>query len=127
VCAFLGFLDERGSLSGEPLEHLEHAVQALCDEFHPRARDSSQWGLAQSMIMQMQAEGLDPSAPGALDAWMADFNARPRAQRDQVIGPAADHMIQSAQLPPVVGPHAPKQQRAQRRKAQRTARKRNRR
>src|SRR4051794_11434494 len=127
VCAFLGFLDERGSLSGEPLEHLEHAVQALRDEFHTRARDNSQWGLAKSMIMQMQAEGLDPSAPGALDAWMADFNARPRTQRDQVIGSTADHIIQSAQLPPVVGPHAPKQQRAQRRKAQRTARKRNRR
>src|SRR3954452_12198530 len=127
VCAFLGFLDERGSLSGEPLEHLEHAVQALRDEFHTRARDNSHWGLAKSMIMQMHAEGLDPSAPGALDAWMADFNARPRTQRDQVIGSAADHIIQSAQLPPVVRPHAPKQQRAQRRKAQRTARKRNRR
>jgi hypothetical protein len=127
VCAFLGFLDERGSLSGEPLEHLEHAVQALRDEFHPRARDNSQWGLAKSMIMQMQAEGVDPSAPGALDAWMADFNARPRAQRDAIIDSTADRMIQSAQPRPVVGPHAPQQQRAQRRKAQRTARKRNRR
>jgi hypothetical protein len=127
VCAFLGFLDERGSLSGEPLEHLEHAVQALRDEFHTRARDNSQWGLAKSMIMRMQAEGVDPSAPGALDAWMADFNARPRAQRDAIIDSTADHMIQSAQPRPVVGPHAPQQQRAERRKAQRTARKRNRR
>src|SRR4051794_4444388 len=89
VCALLGFLEERGSLSGEPLEHLEHAVQALRDEFHTRARDNAQWGLAKSMIMQMQAEGVDPSAPGALDAWLADFNARPRAQRDQVSGSAA--------------------------------------
>lgn len=127
VRAFLGFLDARGSLSGEPLEHLEHAVQALRDEFHTRARDDSHWGLAKSMVMQMQAEGIDPSAPGALGAWMADFNARPRAQRDQVIGSAADHMIQSPRPRPVAGPHAPKQQRAQRRKSQGTARKRNRR
>jgi hypothetical protein len=127
VCAFLGFLDARGSLSGEPLEQLEQGCEALRDEFHARARDSSQWGLAKAMVMQMLAEGVDPSAPGALDAWMADFNTRPRAQRDTIVGPAADRMTHGAGLRPVAGPHPPKQQRAERRKAQRTARKRNRR
>jgi hypothetical protein len=127
VCALLGFLEARGSLSGEPLEQLEQGCEALRDEFHAHARDSSQWGPAKSMIMQMLAEGVDPSAPGALDAWMADFNARPREQRDAIVGPAADRMTHGAGLRPVAGPHTPKQQRAQRRKAQRTARKRNRR
>jgi hypothetical protein len=127
VCAFLGFLRARGSLSGEPLKQLEQACVELSDEFYERARDSSQWGLAKSMVMNMQAEGIDPSAPGALDAWMSDFNARPREQRDAIIGPAADRMAQAAGLPPATGPHEPKQQRAQHRKAQRAARKRNRR
>jgi hypothetical protein len=68
----------------------------------------------------MQADGVDPSAAGALDAWMADFNARPREQRDAIIGPAADRMARAA------GARDPKQK-AQRRKAQRQARKRNRR
>jgi hypothetical protein len=121
VRAFLGFLDERGSLAGDPLEELEHALGELRDEFHQRARDSTHWGIAKSMIMQMRTEGLDPSAPGALDTWITDFNTRPHQQRDQIIGPAADRMAHAA------GPRAPKPQRAQQRKAQRTARKRNRR
>jgi hypothetical protein len=119
VRAFLGFLDARGSLSGEPLEQLEHACEELREEFQAQAHDSSHWGLAKSMVMQMQIEGIDPSAAGALDAWMADFNARPREQRDAIIGPVADRMVSAA------GAHAPKHK-TQRRKAQRQARKRNR-
>ena len=125
VRAFLAFLRERGSLSGDPLEQLEQACEELRDEFQQAAGDSSHWGLAKSMVMQMQAEGIDPSAAGAFDAWMADFNARPREQRDAIIGPAADRMARAAGFS-TGGPRAPKQK-AQRRKAQRQARKRNRR
>jgi len=78
------------------------------------------------MVMQMQAEGIDPSAAGALEAWMTDFNARPHEQRDAIIGPAADRMARAAGLPSAAEARAPKQK-AQRRKAQRQARKRNRR
>ena len=126
ISAFLAFLDARGSLSGEPLEQLEEACESLRDEFEERARDSGHWGLAKSMVMQMQAEGIDPSAAGALEAWMADFNARPREQRNAIIGPAADRMGRAAGLPSAAEARAPKQK-AQRRKAQRRARKRNRR
>ena len=63
VRAFLGFLDARGSLSGEPLQQLAQACEQLRDEFHDRARDSSHWGLAKSMVMTMQTEGIDPTAP----------------------------------------------------------------
>ncbi|MGH2716881.1 MAG: hypothetical protein ACRDM7_23925 [Thermoleophilaceae bacterium] len=125
--AFLGFLEERGSLTGEPLEQLEHALDELRDEFCQRARDRTHWGLAKSMVMQMHAEGLDPSAPGALDTWITDFNTRPLGQRDQIIGPAADRMAHAAGLRSAAAPRAPKQQRAQQRKAQRAARKHNRR
>jgi hypothetical protein len=93
VRAFLGFLDARGSLSGASLEELEQACETLEDEFDERARDSSHWGLAKSLVTRMQAEGVDPSAPG---------------------------------LSAGAGSRAPKQ-RAERRKAQRAARKRNRR
>ena len=78
------------------------------------------------MFMHMQADGVDPSAPGALDAWIEDFNGRPREQRDALIGPAADRMARAAGLPSAGGARAPKQK-AQRRKAQRQARKHNRR
>jgi hypothetical protein len=69
------------------------------------------------MFMQMQADGVDPSAPGALDAWIEDFNARPREQRDTLVGPAADRVAHVAGLPSTGGARAPKPK-AQRRKAQ---------
>ena len=66
--------------------------------------------------MQMRAEGVDPMEPGALDEWMAKFNARPLEARDKVLAPS---------LP------RPAPRTAQRRKEQRrstkAARKRNRR
>ena len=99
VRAFLQFLDARGSLSGEPLEQLGQGCEELSAEFHDRARDYPHWGLAKSMVMTMQAEGIDPTAPGALDAWMTDFNARPHEQRDAIIGPATNRMAQAAGLP----------------------------
>ncbi len=126
VRAFLIFLAVRGSLSGEPLEQLEEACEELRDEFLECAHDGSNWGLAKSMLAQMQAEGIDPSAPGALDAWIEDFNARPYQQRDALLGPAADRMVRASGLPSAAATRAPKQK-AQRRKAQRRARKRNRR
>ena len=126
VRAFLTFLSVRGSLSGEPLEQLEDACEELRDEFLESAHDGSNWGLGKSILAHMQAEGIDPSAPGALDAWIEDFNARPHEQRDALIGPAADRMVRDAGLPSAAGALAPKQK-AQRRKAQRQARKRNRR
>ena len=58
---------------------------------------------------------------------MADFNARPREERDAIIGPAADRMARAAGLPSATGAPTPKQHKSQRRKAQRQARKRNRR
>ena len=80
------------------------------------------WGLAKSMVMQMQAEGIDPSAPGALDAWIEDFNARaPRSSGTRSIGPAAERMARAARLASTAGARAPKQK-AQRRKAQRQVR-----
>lgn len=100
------------------------ACETLREEFRERTRDSSEWDPAKAMVMQMLAEGVDPGAPGALDAWTTDFNARPREQRDAIVGPAADRMADSAGRRPAGGSPAPKQ-RAQRRKAERTARKRN--
>ncbi len=84
------------------------------------------------MFMRMQTDGVDPSQPGAIDAWMDDFdawmddfNSRPREERDAIIGPAADRMAQAAGIRLPNGSRASKPS-AQRRKAQKAARKRNR-
>ncbi len=60
----------------------------------------------------------------AVEAWMTDFNARPRAERDRVVGPAMDRMVAGAG--PARRPSSAGARRAKR-KATRTARKRNRR
>jgi len=126
VKAFLTFMQARGSLSGEPLEVLEAAIDVLGKEFKTNAEDSSRWGLAKSMFMRMRTEGVDPSQAGAVDAWIDDFNSRPREERDAIIGPASDRMAQAAgiRLPDGSRASNPK---AQRRRAQKAARKRNRR
>jgi len=124
--AFLRFLADRGSLSGDPLDELEAACDQLHSEFRERSASPESWGLAKSMTMQMLAESVDLSEPAAVDAWIADFNSRPRADRDAVVGGAVERTLGGAQ--PVAGnarQAAPK--RRSKRKAQRTARKRNRR
>jgi hypothetical protein len=126
VIAFLRFLDQRESLSGEPLGVLEQACDELRDEFREAAADPSSWGLAKSMFMQMHSEGVDPENGQAVQAWMTAFNDRPREERDAIIGGAADRMLAGAQ--PAKGRAGAKRPKdTGRRKSQRAARKRNRR
>ena len=99
VISVLGFLDQRESLSGEPLEVLEEACDELRAEFLTAQADPASWGLAKSMFMQMRAEGVDLEDPAAIEGWMADFNERPRADRDAVIGGAADRMLAWSEPP----------------------------
>ena len=113
--AFLAFMQARGSLSGEPLEVLEQALDLLGEEFKTHAQDRSRWGLATSMFMRMPTEGVDPSQPSAIDACMDDFNSRPREERDAIIGPAADRVARAAGIRIPNGSRASKP-RAQRRK-----------
>ena len=135
VVAFLRFLDQRESLSGEPLDVLEEACDELREEFLAAERDPASWGLAKSMFMQMYADGLDPEDPAAVEDWIAEFNARPRTERDAVIGAAADRMLAQRQPPGLAQRQSPggspgarrPSKGAQQRKSQRAARKRNRR
>lgn len=132
LAIFVRFLDARGSLAGDPLEELLAEVERLSEQVVEVARDPSNWGLAKSLVSQMEAEGVDPAAEGALDAWMEDFNARPREERDRIVGPALEHR---GSIPPPAGPaparptRAPGPRKAERRgkrKQARAARKRNR-
>ncbi|MDX6719266.1 MAG: hypothetical protein QOJ63_1520 [Solirubrobacteraceae bacterium] len=123
--AFLGFLDARGSLSGEPLEHLQEVCLSLNEPFLERVGDPAGWGLAKSMAMQMLTDGVDLDDPDALADWMEDFNARPREERDAIVGGAMDRMLDPASPAPRSGGSRPAKRRSQR-KAQRAARKRNR-
>ena len=126
VIALLRFLDQRESLSGEPLDVLEQACDALRDDFRSHSADPSAWGLAKSMVMQMFAEGVDPHDPGAFERWTISFNERPKAERDAIIGGPTNRMLAQFQSP-TAGPRAKRPAQQARRKSERAARKRNRR
>jgi hypothetical protein len=126
VIAFLRFLDDRDSLSGEPLDVLEDACDELRDEFLDPSDDALPWGLVRSLSTQMLAEGVDPEDPVAFDRWMTDFNKRPTSERDAIVGGSADAMLGMAQ-PAGRAPKAKRSKQAAQRKSQRAARKRNRR
>lgn len=132
AAALLRFLDARGSLSGAPLPVLEEACDELAPALAEIGADPAHWGLGKSVGMQMLAEGVDPGDQKALDRWMADFNARPRAERDATIGGPMDRMFESSQTE---GGHAggrstkspkPAAERRAKRKAQKAGRKRSR-
>lgn len=124
VTAFLRFLADSGRLSGDGIELLGAAVARLRGHFEREARDPRNWGPAKSMVMQMRAEGVDPSEPGALDAWVEDFNARPFPERDRALGPAGDR-VRAASAAGTSSRGADR--REARRRASKAARKRNRR
>lgn len=126
VVALLGFLEQRQSLSGEPLDMLEHACEELRHDFRARAADPSSWGLAKSMVMRMFAEGIDPNDFDAVERWTTSFNERPTAERDAIIGGASKRMLAQFQSP-TAGPRGKTPARQARRKSERAARKRNRR
>lgn len=130
VTAWLRFLDDAGVLEGDDIEALAETATTLRDQFVAAAQDRSRWGLAKSMAMQAHSEGIDLTQPGALEAWMDDFNGRPPEERNQIIGPPMDRMVAAAGLEPrparttASGGNQAKQAK---RKATRAARKRNRR
>jgi hypothetical protein len=85
VAAFLGFLDERELLTGDPPAELESACRRLGPRFERAARDRRRWGPAKAITTQMLAEGVDLGDERAVASWMDEFNARPGAERDRVL------------------------------------------
>ena len=85
VAAFLGFLEERDLLTGDAPAELESACRRLGPRFEWAARDRRRWGPAKAITTQMLAEGVDLGDERAVAAWMDEWGARPRAERDRVL------------------------------------------
>jgi hypothetical protein len=86
VLAFLSYLHERGMLSGAPLHEHEEMVERARAPLRGLATCRENWTTPKAVLLQMLEEGTDPSDGDAFERWMADFNARPQAERDAVIG-----------------------------------------
>ncbi|MGH8899222.1 MAG: hypothetical protein ACRDZ4_19885 [Egibacteraceae bacterium] len=99
---FLEFLADKGALApdSDPLTRLFGALEGLTKPFLAEMRDRAGFGIAKSLFTGMADEGVDFTDPKAVDAWLADFNARPFEERDGLLPrPGAE-----AALPPMALP-----------------------
>lgn len=106
VAGFAGlahFLAGEGVLEGgaASADRLVDCLRGLTRAFPRALGDESRWGMGKRLMMEMAAEGVDPTEPGALDRWMTSFNERPRSERDRVLGRAPVPPVSRARLPPM--------------------------
>jgi hypothetical protein len=119
--AFMTFLADTGLLaSGSEtaavlLEHLDQ----IEGRFLSNMADASRYSFGKRLWMAAAAEGVHPDDPEAVDAFMANFNARPRAEREALLGRGPQVLprptVTGRFTPPGTKPR-PKQSSAKRRK-----------
>jgi hypothetical protein len=89
VIAFVRFLDAQGLLAGDPPDMLVDRCEQLRASSLAATRDRSLWGPAKTVVMAALAEGVDPSEPAAMEAFLLRFNARAAADRQRLVDGAA--------------------------------------
>jgi hypothetical protein len=115
------FLGATGRLTERDASALARRVEQRAEEFAAVMADPPAAGPAAALVAAMRADGVDVTDQEAIDAWLEDFNARPREERDRILGPALDRAASRAQSGPRPRPKA-----RVKRKAQRQARRKNR-
>lgn len=125
VVAFLTMLDDHGALEGASLRSLGAHVEANTKRFHRAASDRRKWGPAKSAMMAMLDDGLDPEDEDAVTQWIDGVHARTALSGADFSGwgggnPRPDGGSRRDRT-------TPSAVRAKQRKAQRAARRRNRR
>lgn len=90
--AYLAFLHDTGRLGvgSAPYVGLVRELEAALEEYPDALADSSRWGVGKSIMGAASAAGIDPSAPGGVEAMMEYFNALPDAERDRILSGAMD-------------------------------------
>jgi hypothetical protein len=85
---FFTFLAETGLLDegSEPADVLIGHLSAIEGEFRANMADPQRQSVGKRLWSQALAEGVALDDQAAVDAFIARFNARPRAQRDAVFG-----------------------------------------
>jgi hypothetical protein len=77
-----GLLDEQSESAKALVDHLEQ----IEERFRANMADPSRYSFGKRLWTAAAAEGVRPDDPGAVEAFMARFNARPRAERDAILG-----------------------------------------
>jgi hypothetical protein len=86
---FIGFLDETGLLDpdSESADVLVDHLEAIEMQFRRNMADASRYSFGKRLWTTAMAEGVRPDDPASVEAFIADFNARPIAERDAILGP----------------------------------------
>jgi hypothetical protein len=109
------FFGETGRLGEREAEALAEQALSSGEEFAAEMADPAKAGPSRRLFDAMAAEGVEIGDPDAMHAWIDDFNARPFEERDRIVGPALESRAPKRHTKP------------KRRKAQKQARRRNRR
>jgi len=111
LASFFSFLDSQRLLAdrSDGVGKLVGAVTSLSTEFVEAMGDRSRYGLAKSLFTAAVDEGVDPSDPDGIEAWMAGFNDRPDEERFRILPGAPESGLPSGlpsapSAPPVVLP-----------------------
>lgn len=85
---FLTFLSEAELLDeqSEPVEVLVDHLSRLEGRFRSNMADCSRYSFGKRLWTEAAAEGVRLDDRDAVEAFMARFNARPRAERDAILG-----------------------------------------
>jgi hypothetical protein len=83
LAAFMGFLDREGKLEGDGVDALTETCERHRGKSVAACRDPSRWGMSKSIAMQMISDGVDPTDPAASEAWIAAYNTRLTAARNE--------------------------------------------
>jgi hypothetical protein len=85
---FLTFLSETELLDeeSEPADVLLDHLGGIEGQFRANMADTSRYSFGKRLWSEAATEGVRLDDPEAVEAFMARFNARPRAERDAVLG-----------------------------------------
>lgn len=85
---FVSFLSETALLDeeSEPADVLLDHLGRIAGRFRANMADRSRYSFGKRLMTEAAAEGVGGGDQAAMDAFIERFNARPRAERDAVLG-----------------------------------------
>lgn len=116
---FITFLAEDNLLDPEsdPLDVLIEHLGAIEGQFRTNMADSSLFSFGKRLWSSAGAEGVRMDDRASVDAFIADFNARPLAERDAILGPSLARPVASGRFtPPGTKPKATSPKRRKRKR-----------
>jgi len=86
LTAWVRFALSKRGLAEPLIVETEDAVGDFTSEYLETVRQPANFGPAKAMLVALEAAGIDLTDQQAIDAWVAAFNARPRDERDAIMG-----------------------------------------